>query len=609
MVASAFCHGLREPTCLVPGETFAGECASSDLCIHGLNAWLHKRMESQRAALKEVLEEQEQRFRSDFLEYCKRYFESTGRLKKIELESSLDLAQWTKPRPDPPCVDLEMGCRGSMSPEQCILPGEAEVIQQPDTPKHSMGGKLHPIVVSFDDRTSMVEPVPPVSPRSSNSQKPVVFIDIMNVPSFLHANMRTFATLESFNRLSYYNRAKEVLRSPMFELLCIVIICLNAVVLALEQQYYGIGTGHSLGFQSYTNSIRENWSSAPTIFNILDKAFVSIFMMELLLRLLGDGWAWFRSLWTYLDVAVMSVAIASWVLDVMNPSFVRLARFAKLIRIMRVMRSNRLVESLKLLSASIQASCSTLCVALFVLCVIHIVAAMAITQLVEPFVNDPTQSTEVRKEVFAYYGTFYRSVITMFEITFANWAPTCRLLIDNVNEWYAVFFLFYRCFVGFAILSVIQAVFIQQTMKSAQLDDDFVVQEKNRERESYAGKLAKIFRRLDTSGDGLVTWDEFESLLSDSRMQLLLQSLDVDVQDVEVLFQMIADDEGRISSDEFIAGIQRIKGPAQAFDMVTLLGIARRVETKVSGGKSRSFTVFPSSSHGNLPTIDENSHP
>ena len=32
-------------------------------------------------------------------------------------------------------------------------------------------------------------------------------------------------------------------------------------------------------------------------------------------------------------------------------------------------------------------------------------------------------------------GTFTRSLLTMFEVLFANWGPPCRLLVDNVSEW------------------------------------------------------------------------------------------------------------------------------------------------------------------------------
>ena len=32
----------------------------------------------------------------------------------------------------------------------------------------------------------------------------------------------------------------------------------------------------------------------------------------------------------------------------------------------------------------------------------------------------------------------------MFEILFANWGPPCRVLVDNISEWFSIFFLIYR---------------------------------------------------------------------------------------------------------------------------------------------------------------------
>lgn len=51
-------------------------------------------------------------------------------------------------------------------------------------------------------------------------------------------------------------------------------------------------------------------------------------------------------------------------------------------------------------------------------------------------------------QVFLYYGTFSRTTLSMFEILFANWAPACRVLVENVSEWFSLFFLAYRCDIG-----------------------------------------------------------------------------------------------------------------------------------------------------------------
>lgn len=44
-------------------------------------------------------------------------------------------------------------------------------------------------------------------------------------------------------------------------------------------------------------------------------------------------------------------------------------------------------------------------------------------------------------------------VLTMFEILFANWSPPCRVLVDNLSEWFSIFFLLYRVLADGIVLS------------------------------------------------------------------------------------------------------------------------------------------------------------
>jgi hypothetical protein len=408
-----------------------------------------------------------------------------------------------------------------------------------------------------------------------------------------HVTVQSFTSRAEEKGLPRYTRFQSCIKSQTFELVCVSIVLLNAFFMSAKIQYEGISNGHALGVRNYDTAAEVRWPFAETVFPVVDKMFSFVFICELLVRLVAYRFEWLCSLWNYLDAFVVGVDVASWFLTrslSLNAYILRFARFGKLVRIVRVMRSNKLLDSLKLLVASIQASYNTLCISLLVLLVIQSVAGMLLSQLVEPYIRDKSEPEELRREVFRHYGTFWRSMITMFEITFANWAPTCRLLIDNVSEWFGVFFLVYRCVVGFAILSVIQAVFIQQTMKSAQLDDDFVIQAKNRDKQAYSEKLRRIFEQLDTSGDGHVTWREFEALLTEPRMKLLMSALEVDVRELETLFKLLDDGDGQISPEEFIEGLQRLKGSAKALDLMALTRSVQRIEATLGTNTPHEFS-------------------
>ncbi|CAE7780787.1 CACNA1H, partial [Symbiodinium pilosum] len=92
----------------------------------------------------------------------------------------------------------------------------------------------------------------------------------------------------------------------------------------------------------------------------------------------------------------------------------------------------------------------TFCLLTFLQCL----AGLVVSTLCRDFVADENVALELRQNVFRYYGTFSRTILTMFEILFANWAPPARVLLENMSEWFSVFFLLYRCVLGFAVLNV-----------------------------------------------------------------------------------------------------------------------------------------------------------
>ena len=69
-------------------------------------------------------------------------------------------------------------------------------------------------------------------------------------------------------------------------------------------------------------------------------------------------------------------------------------------------------------------------------------------------------------EVFEYYGNFSRSLVSVFEICLGNHAPPVRVLMENVSEWFGPILLLYRLLVDFAVVKIINGVFLHETRRS-----------------------------------------------------------------------------------------------------------------------------------------------
>merc|ERR1711939_92184 len=114
---------------------------------------------------------------------------------------------------------------------------------------------------------------------------------------------------------------------------------------------------------------------------------------------------------------------------------------------------------------------------------------------------------------------------------------------------------------GFAVVKVINGVFIKETFRAAEADDEVMIMQKRAAASSFKQRIAKFFERLDTSGDGLVTREEFKEALQIPSMRFLLKGMEIDAGDADMLFDFFeGDGDGHINTQELIAGMERLRG-------------------------------------------------
>mmetsp|Transcript_20124 Transcript_20124/g.47352 ORF Transcript_20124/g.47352 Transcript_20124/m.47352 type:complete len:627 (-) Transcript_20124:208-2088(-) len=365
------------------------------------------------------------------------------------------------------------------------------------------------------------------------------------------------------------------LGSHKFDLVLTALLCLNVIWMSLELQVSGSYTGFRLNVNAYTLLPAEWEESATRFFQTGDLIFTSLYTLDVIVRIIALRRQFWHQCMNYLDVLVTLVSIIEVIMVTpVNPFLFRLLRIGKLARALRLITLSNVLQSLELLTKCLQASVEMLFWTFCLLICIQCVAGMLVSGLCRDYIEDETNNPQIREQVFRYYGTFSRTLLSMFEILFANWGPPCRVVVENISEWFSVFFLLYRCVLGFAVLNVVSAVFVQQTMKTASSDEELAFKQKERDVAMYTRKVRKLFQTMDDSGDGSLNLEEFAKLANSPKLKFWMSQLELEYHDLLSLFEFLDNGDGEITLMEFIEGAARLRGGAKALDIW-------RIETKL----------------------------
>lgn len=331
------------------------------------------------------------------------------------------------------------------------------------------------------------------------------------------------------------------------------------------------------------------WPGAVTVFKVAEILFGLCFTVEVLIKILAFRQFFFRSGFNIFDMVVVAV----WCMDfaaglrlIANPMLLRLIRLIRLLRLLRLVKVMEMFDTLMLMVTSIRASASVLCWGTLVLTLTMTGCALVVNDMVWPVMDDNSVDLEVRKQLFAFWGTYGRCMVTMFEVTLGNWVPACRLLMNNVSEWYGLAFILYKSIVGFGIVKVITGVFMHETFKCASIDDDLMIQHRVRAKKHFRTKMSLFFRESDASGDGMLDVEEFKAILEDERVNNWLQALEINIHRPDEFFRGIAGSDMLLSSDELVKNMALNRGAASQICANALLD--ETAEVKKSFGQLAS---------------------
>lgn len=379
-------------------------------------------------------------------------------------------------------------------------------------------------------------------------------------------------------------KMKSCVNSTKTDFFVSFIIIANTVAMGLQLEFEGTTSAEKVG----TEPDEGNWPDAEQTFMAFEHIFTMIFVVELLARLAVNGRRYFKASANWGDLFIVFTAILELYIFPLfassfpNLSFIRILRIFRLLKALRIIRLVKFFENLRVLMAAVVASMKSFMWSMMLLGMTIIIGSIFMTQSLQSYLQDEQEDLELRATVYTYFGNWSRCLITMFEMTLSigTWGKCGRIVIFNVSRWYALFFIGYLAWVSFAMIRVISALFIKDTLASADQDCAQVMSELNRDPE-YIKSVQRIYNKLDSDNDGSLSFSEMQQMLDDGRLRFYLKKLEIDPRELKGMLELVDDGDQLISFGEFLSGVMMLKVGSRGVDLATLCLENKKVLTKV----------------------------
>eukprot|EP00931_Biecheleriopsis_adriatica_P101711 TRINITY_DN76798_c0_g1_i1.p1 TRINITY_DN76798_c0_g1~~TRINITY_DN76798_c0_g1_i1.p1 ORF type:complete len:607 (+),score=105.69 TRINITY_DN76798_c0_g1_i1:23-1822(+) len=349
--------------------------------------------------------------------------------------------------------------------------------------------------------------------------------------------------------------------SDTFEYISVAAVLLNILWIGIE-----------------TDWISRHWShEMPSLFFAIDLMFIIQVVGELTVRIVASGRFFFLAenwRWNVFDLIVSATQIADAVVfaiygnNINSKAAIKNLRIIKIFRILRVARIAVAFPELNILMSSIAESLSSLFWVMLLIFVFLYAVAILINQMVSDHKismgRDKMQADE--SKLIVYFDTLDATIISLYKVISSgiDWDDLVRPLEEEISPWIKYFFVVFVGFQLFALLNVITANFVDHANKLSR-------------KAEAEGQVAALWDMLGHTpvGNGqeqlVMAYKDFEAFFDHPVMLNFRGVINAEDMTCENLFRMFdANDDGTISTEEFLQISSDLIGPAQAIVLAKL---------------------------------------
>ena len=249
-----------------------------------------------------------------------------------------------------------------------------------------------------------------------------------------------------------YNQIKNIVLSKLFQNFIITVIVINGVTMGLET----------------SKNVMDSYGS---IINAFDKIVITIFTIEIIMRIYVHRVSFFKDGWSLFDFFIVSISLV--------PSS---AGF-EILRILRVLRLFRLItvvpQMRKIVIALVSVIPGMISIAGLLTLLFYIFAIMSVHLFGDTFPQ--------------WFGTLGESFYTLFQImTLESWSMGIARPIMEVHPYAWVFFVPFIFIVTFIMINLIIAIVVDAMNEIKDLDNSELIEEIHTNDDNTQNEIKKL---------------------------------------------------------------------------------------------------------------------